>query len=212
MRLNRGWMKWSMVGRVALTTITALAVPLAVAASGTARATGEIYTNRNASAPPVSVDAAAAPVHDPAKPTAVIVLSLEGTNVADALAPYEVLADAGAFNLYTVAERREPVPMTGGVDVIPDLSFGQLTDRLHGTPDVIVVPQLTMRASRARRRSSNGCSGKTVRVIRCWSACVSAPKCWPPRGWWRADPLRRMDRHVRSSPTSRHPTGRIPMA
>ena len=32
--------------------------------------------------------------------------------------------------------------MTGGVDVIPDLSFGQLTDRLHGTPDVIVVPQL----------------------------------------------------------------------
>ena len=106
------------------------------------RATGEIYTNRNASAPPVSVDAAAAPVHDPAKPTAVIVLSLEGTNVADALAPYEVLADAGAFNLYTVAERREPVPMTGGVDVIPDLSFGQLTDRLHGTPDVIVVPQL----------------------------------------------------------------------
>jgi putative intracellular protease/amidase len=142
MRLNRGWMKWSMVGRVALTTITALAVPLAVAAFGIARATGEIYTNRNASAPPVSVDAVAAPVHDPAKPTAVIVLSLEGTNVADALAPYEVLADAGAFNLYTVAERREPVPMTGGVDVIPDLSFGQLTDRLHGTPDVIVVPQL----------------------------------------------------------------------
>ena len=34
------------------------------------------------------------------------------------------------------------MPMTGGVDVIPDLSFGQLTDRLHGTPDVIVVPQL----------------------------------------------------------------------
>jgi hypothetical protein len=77
-------MKWSTVGRVALTVVTALAVPLAVAAFGIARATGEIYTNRNASAPPVSVDAVAAPVHDPAKPTAVIVLSLQGTNVADA--------------------------------------------------------------------------------------------------------------------------------
>jgi hypothetical protein len=125
MRLNHGWMKWLIVGRVALTTFTALAVPLTVAAFGIARATGEIYTNRDASAPQVSVDAVAAPAHDPAKPTAVIVLSLHGTNVADVLAPYEVLAETGAFNLYTVAERREPVPMTGGVDVIPDLSFGQ---------------------------------------------------------------------------------------
>jgi hypothetical protein len=56
--------------------------------------------------------------------------------------------------------------MTGGVDVIPDLSFGQLTDRLHGTPDVIVVPQLHDAGERARLRSSNGCSTKTARVIR----------------------------------------------
>jgi transcriptional regulator GlxA family with amidase domain len=87
------------------------------------------------SAPPV-------PAHDQAKPTAVIVLSLHGTNVTDTLAPYEVLASTGAFNLYTVAERREPVPLTGGVDLIPDLSFGQLADRLHRAPDVIIIPEL----------------------------------------------------------------------
>jgi transcriptional regulator GlxA family with amidase domain len=135
-------MKWSKVGWVAVTVFTAVAVPVAAATFGIARATGEIYTARDAGAPPVSVEAVAAPAHDPAKPTAVIVLSLKGTNVADVLAPYEVLADTGAFNLYTVADRREPVPMTGGVDLIPDLSFAQLADRLPGTPDVIVVPQL----------------------------------------------------------------------
>jgi hypothetical protein len=87
----------------------------------------------------VSVDAVTAPAHDPAKPTAVIVLSLQGTNIADVSAPYEVLADTGAFNLYTIAERREPVPLTGGVDLVPDMSFTQLNDRLRGAPDVIIL-------------------------------------------------------------------------
>jgi transcriptional regulator GlxA family with amidase domain len=142
MRANHGGMKWSTVGRAALVTFVAFAMPVAVAAFGIARATGEIYTNRDASAPRVSVDAVTAPAHDPAKPTAVIVLSLQGTNIADVSAPYEVLADTGAFNLYTIAERREPVPLTGGVDLVPDMSFTQLNDRLRGAPDVIIVPQL----------------------------------------------------------------------
>ena len=55
---------------------------------------------------------------------------------------FEVLADSGAFNLYTVAPQRRPVPLTGGLDLVPDLSFGQLDQRLPATPDVIVVPQL----------------------------------------------------------------------
>jgi putative intracellular protease/amidase len=135
-------MHWRTVARVAAIALTALLIPAATGAVGIARSTGEIYTHRDATAPPVSVAAAAVPTHDPAKPTAVVVLSLAGTNVADVLAPYEVLADTEAFNLYTVAEQRKPVPMTGGVDLIPDLTFGQLADRLPSTPDVIVVPQL----------------------------------------------------------------------
>jgi hypothetical protein len=122
-------MKWRAVGRVAAAVLAALLVPAAAGAVGIARATGEVYTPRDASAPPVAAHAAVAPAHDPAKPTAVIVLSLQGTNVADVLAPYEVLANTGAFNLYTVAVRREPVALTGGVDLIHDLSFGQLADR-----------------------------------------------------------------------------------
>jgi transcriptional regulator GlxA family with amidase domain len=127
---------------VAATVLVGLVVPGAAGAVGIAGATGEIYTARDPSAPPTPVNAAAAPVHDPGKPTAVVVLGSKGANAADVLAPYEVLADTGAFNLYTVAPQRQPVPLTGNLDLIPDLTFGQLDDRLPTTPDVIVVPQL----------------------------------------------------------------------
>src|SRR6266508_3130601 len=135
-------MRWRTVGRLAATVFVGLVVPGAVAAVGIAGATEEVYTARDGSAPPAPVDTAAVPAHDPGKPTAVIVLAPEGANVADVLAPYEVFARTGAFNLYTVAPARRPVPLTGDQDIVPDLSFGQLADRLAATPDVIVVPQL----------------------------------------------------------------------
>jgi transcriptional regulator GlxA family with amidase domain len=135
-------MRWRTVRRVAATVLVGLLVPVAVAAVEIAGATGEIYTARDPGAPPAPV-VTAAPSHDPAKPTAVILLGSEGANAADVLAPFEVLAATGAFNLYTVAPQRRPVPMTGGLDVVPDLSFGQLDERLGAAPDVIVVPQLS---------------------------------------------------------------------
>ena len=136
-------MRWRTVGWVAATVVVALAVPGAVAAAGIAGATGEIYTPRDGSAPPAPVDNVAAPAHDPGKPTAVILLGPEVANAADVLAPYEVLAATGAFNLYTVAPQRQPVPLTGGLDLVPDLSLGQLDQRLPTGPEVIVVPQLS---------------------------------------------------------------------
>ena len=136
-------MRWRTVGWVAATVVVALAVPGAVAVAGIAGATGEIYTPRDESAPPAPVDAVAVPVHDPGKPTAVIMLGPEVANAADVLAPYEVLAATGAFNLYTVAPQRQPVPLTGGLDLVPDLSIGQLDQRLPTGPEVIVVPQLS---------------------------------------------------------------------
>jgi putative intracellular protease/amidase len=136
-------MRWRTVGRVAATALVALVVSVAVAAVGIRGAIGELYAARDPSAPPVPVEGVAAPVHDPGKPTAVVVLGSEGANAADVLAPYEVLASTGAFNLYTVAPQRQPVPLTGGLDLVPDLSFGQLDQRLPTGPEVIVVPQLS---------------------------------------------------------------------
>ena len=82
--------------------VLALVVPVGVGAVGIAGARGGLHP-RGPSAPPVPVDKVAAPTHDPGKPTAVILLGSEGANAADVLAPYEVLAATGAFNLYTVA-------------------------------------------------------------------------------------------------------------
>jgi putative intracellular protease/amidase len=136
-------MRWRTVGRIAATVFLALVVTGAVAAVGIAGAYGEIYSARDPSAPSVPVDAVAAPTHDPGKPTAVVVLGPEVANAADVLAPYEVLAATGAFNLYTVAPERQPVPLTGGLDLVPDLSLGQLDQRLPEGPEVVVVPQLS---------------------------------------------------------------------
>jgi hypothetical protein len=58
-------MQWRRVVRVTATVLTALVVPVAVGAVGVARSTGEFYTPREATAPSVSVEAAAIPAHDP---------------------------------------------------------------------------------------------------------------------------------------------------
>jgi putative intracellular protease/amidase len=57
-------------------------------------------------------------------------------------APGAVEIAGATGEIYTVAERRRPVPLTGGLDLIPDLTFEELDDRLASTPDVIVVPQV----------------------------------------------------------------------
>jgi hypothetical protein len=185
-------MQWRRVILVTAIVLTALVVPVAVGAVGIAGVRGEIYTPRDATAPPVSVEAAAIPAHDPTKPTAVVVLSLAGTNVADALPPYEVLANTGAFNLYTVAEQRQPMPLTGGVDLIPDLTFGQLADRLQAAPDVIVVPEIHDRGEPSSAPIEEWLQRRAGWAIRWWSASVSAPKCLPILGCLTAGPRPRI--------------------
>jgi hypothetical protein len=100
-------MRWRTAGRVAATVLVGLVVPGAAAAAGIAGATGAIYTDRDHGAPPAPVTPAAAPGHDPGKPTAVVVLGSEGANVADVLAPYEVLAGADAAR-HGAADRAHP--------------------------------------------------------------------------------------------------------
>jgi putative intracellular protease/amidase len=85
----------------------------------------------------------APPRHDPDKPTAVVLLSNQGAEVTDVLAPYEVLSESGAFNVYTAAPQREVVTLSGGLDILPQLSLSELDRRLGGEdPDVIAVPEM----------------------------------------------------------------------
>ena len=85
----------------------------------------------------------APPRHDPDKPTAVVLLSNQGSEVTDVLAPYEVLSESGAFNVYAAAPEREAATLSGGLDVMPQLSLAELDRRLGGEdPEVIVVPAM----------------------------------------------------------------------
>jgi hypothetical protein len=43
-----------------------------------------------------------------------------GSVVTDVLAPYEVFARSTTLHVYTVSARRVPVPLTGGLRVLPD--------------------------------------------------------------------------------------------
>jgi AraC family transcriptional regulator, transcriptional activator FtrA len=92
----------------------------------------------------LAIDTAAlppAPALDPAKPTVVVLLGADATEITDALGPYELYARAGLFNVVTAAPERRPTRFTGGLGVLPDFSLAELDRRLAGrAPAVVVVP------------------------------------------------------------------------
>jgi transcriptional regulator GlxA family with amidase domain len=128
--------------RIALVLAAVVAVLLVPGAGATVSALAT-FDALNAPGSQRAVPATPPLPHDPAKPTAVIVVGNRGAVVSDSLAPYEILAATGRFNVYTVAPDREPKPLTGGLDLVPDLSFADLAARLGGAaPDLVVVPAM----------------------------------------------------------------------
>jgi putative intracellular protease/amidase len=117
--------------------------PVLVGVVGVKAALSDRYEGPPAAAMVQAGELPAPPSHDPDKPTAVVLLSNGGSEVTDVLAPYEVLSEAGAFNVYAAAPEREATTLSGGLDVLPQLSLAQLDRRLGGRdPDVIVVPAM----------------------------------------------------------------------
>lgn len=82
------------------------------------------------------------PVYDPAKPTAVVLVSNQGTESTDLLASYEILAASGALNVYTVAPKRVLSPIWHGVDILPHYSFQEIEQKLTGSFDLILIPNI----------------------------------------------------------------------
>jgi putative intracellular protease/amidase len=129
--------------RTALKWFALVVAVLAVPAVGATISALSAFDALYSPGPDRPLPAATPPVHDPAKPTAVVVVGDRGAVVSDTLAPYEILAATGRFNVYTVAPKREPKPLTGGLDLVPDLSFDDLATRLGPkAPDLVVVPAL----------------------------------------------------------------------
>jgi len=128
--------------RVIAVLLATLLLPAAVGVAGGVSAAQAQYAPLEGATAP----AATAPTraHDPDKPTAVVVIGANGAEVSDVLAPFEVLVVSDAFNVYTAAPDRRPLPLTGGLHLVPDLTFDELEARVGagGAADVVVVPQM----------------------------------------------------------------------
>ncbi|MET8051192.1 DJ-1/PfpI family protein [Streptosporangium sp. NPDC005286] len=72
--------------------------------------------------------------------TVAIVVSNAGSVSADVLAPYEVFARSERFAVYTVAARRTPSPLSGGLHLLPDHTLEEVGTGAVSEPDVVVVP------------------------------------------------------------------------
>jgi len=135
--------KMLFLARTVVYLLAFLVPPLLVGVVGTKAAESARYDGPPAAENGSSEMYPAPPKHDPDKPTAVVLLSNGGSEVTDVLAPHEVLSASGAFNVYTAAPEREAVTLSGGLDVLPQLSLAELDRRLGGEePDVIVVPAM----------------------------------------------------------------------
>jgi len=96
------------------------------------------------------------PTLDPSRRIAVVLLSNNGTEITDALPPYELLAESGAFNTYFIAPERRVSPLMSamqlpsgiarlpsGLDVLPHYGFADYERIVGRAPDLIVIPNLT---------------------------------------------------------------------
>jgi putative intracellular protease/amidase len=139
-KMNR---KLLSLARVVVYLLAFVVPPVLVSVVGVKVALSDRYEGPPDAARAQAGELPAPPRHDPDKPTAVVLLSNEGSEVTDVLAPYEVLSESGAFNVYAAAPEREAATLSGGLDVLPQLSLAELDRRLGGgDPDVIVVPAM----------------------------------------------------------------------
>lgn len=136
--------KLLVLARIAIYLSAFLVPPVLVGVFGMYANESDTYEKPARSAASVDAqEAASPPEQDDTKPTAVVLMSNQGSEVTDVLAPYEVLSESGAFNVYAVAPEREAVPLKGGLDVLPQLSLRELDRHLEGAnPEVIVVPAM----------------------------------------------------------------------
>ncbi len=82
------------------------------------------------------------PDYDPSKQVALVLVSNNGTESTDLLAPYEILASSGVLNVYTIAPKREISPIWHGVDIVPHFSFEEFEKKIDVAPALILIPNI----------------------------------------------------------------------
>ena len=120
-------------------TAAFLALPILVGAVGLR----ELRTRERPGLPSAIQVPAPRPVLDPQRPTVVVLLGGDLTEVTDTLGPYEMFARVGSFNVVTAAATRTPTLLTGGLRIVPHYSFAELDEHLGSrAADVVIVPNI----------------------------------------------------------------------
>jgi putative intracellular protease/amidase len=91
------------------------------------------------------------PAIDPAKPTVVVLLGADLTEITDALGPYEMFARAAKYNVVVAAPARQPTLLTGGLRILPHYSLAEIDTVLGAAPAVVVIPNLPNAAEAMNR-------------------------------------------------------------
>ncbi|GAB1640854.1 DJ-1/PfpI family protein [Krasilnikovia sp. MM14-A1259] len=118
--------------------VLSAAIVGATAAAGLAVTMGDSFPGAAAGTPPQGWPA---PRSAPPGVTVVaVVAGSTGSVVSDVLLPYETFARSSRFFVYVVAARRTPLPLSGGVQVVPEHTFAEVDAGAAPAPDVVVVP------------------------------------------------------------------------
>ena len=83
------------------------------------------------------------PELDSTRSTVVVLLGADLTEITDALAPYEMFARTGRFDVVTAAPERQPTLLSGGLRILPHFSLSELDAQLRGrAPAIVIVPNI----------------------------------------------------------------------
>lgn len=128
------------LGTIALSATIALVAFAATAAAGIA------HSSQSSTSKVAGTPSAHQPMPRSAKArfTVAVVLGQSGSDAADVLAPYEVLASSPDFAVYTVAASTKPAALDGGMAVDPAYTFADVASGAAPAPDLIVVPAVNL--------------------------------------------------------------------
>jgi transcriptional regulator GlxA family with amidase domain len=80
---------------------------------------------------------------DKGKMNVFIIASNDGTEMFDLMAPFYLFNATERANVYVVSEKKAPILLVNSLFILPHFSFSEI-DSLHISPDVIVIPNLTI--------------------------------------------------------------------
>ena len=167
------------IGAVAL-SMTITAVVFAAAAFGGIVQSGQPPSATLSVGPAASHSAAG---DTDGKIVVAVVLGRSGSDAADMLAPYEVLASSPYFAVYTIADSTDPARLDGGIWVQPDHAFADIANGTAPHRTSSWCPQSTGRPSQTSRVRAISSPTRT-RPEPTYSVSARDPGCWLLRGFW----------------------------